>query len=141
MRSPTGETAVASNEGLFKEWSAKLPVKHDPADIDSSTVKDSIVDGNGTGSISINWKKVPGDIQFLPGVMKNGSIADVKLATADHASSVTFNISNKKDAAPITGLVTFTRADGNKAALEISIPSTGASKPDPDKLDSKEMGD
>ncbi len=133
---PTADTAVAANADLFKEWSSKLPVKQDPADIASSTVTDSISDGNGTGSIKIAWKKAPGEIQFIPGAMKTGSIADVKLVTSDNASDITFNISNKKDALPITGLVIFTMPDGSKTGLEIAIPSTV-----PPKLSPPEMGE
>jgi len=121
---PAADSAGAANEDLFKEWTAKLPVKQDADDIASSTTTGSIADGNGNGSIKIIWKKKPGDVQFIPGAMKTGDISDVKIVTADNATSITFNIKNKKDLNPITGLVTFIRADGGKMGLEVSIPST-----------------
>ena len=121
---PVADAATAANEELFKEWTAKLPVKNDADDVASSTVNDSLTDGNGNGTVKITWKKAPTDIQFIPGSMKTGGIAEIKAATADNASVITFNITNKKDTLPITGLVIFTKADGTKTGLEISIPST-----------------
>jgi hypothetical protein len=121
---PVAIAAVPANEDLFKDWSGKLPVKQDEVDIASSTTTDSLSDGNGTGSITIAWKKLPTDIQFIPGTLQTGDLSDIKVATADDATTITFNIKNTKEIAPITGLVVFTKADGTKTGLEISIPST-----------------
>jgi DsbC/DsbD-like thiol-disulfide interchange protein len=134
---PVAATSAPANDEAFKKWSALIPVKNDPDLIASSQTADSLTDGNGNASITINWKKPVTDLQFFPGVMKTGDISNVKITTADNTTKVTFDIKNKKNPAPVTGLVAYTRPDGTKSALEISIPSKGmdATSPQLPKLD------
>lgn len=122
---PVAETAAPANEDLFKAWTSKLPVNKDEADIASTSTTSSVNDGDGNATIKIVWKKEPSDVQFIPGAMKTGDASDLKCFTADATSTISFNIKHKKDVEPLTGLVTFTKSDGTKTALEISIPGTG----------------
>jgi len=118
---PVADSAKPANEDLFKEWTAKLPVENEAEYIASYKTQSSIKDGNGNASIKITWKKIPGDIQFIPGAMETGDLSDVKIAADGNDSTITFNIKNKADLTPITGLVTFTKPDGTKSALVVGI--------------------
>jgi DsbC/DsbD-like thiol-disulfide interchange protein len=122
---PVGPAATAANVELFKQWTDQLPLKDDRVDIASKAQSVSITNGDGKAELSIGWKAVPSDVQFIPGPLKSGDIEDVKVVTSDASTKVSFKIKNHSRAAdgsdPITGLLTFTSAAGVKTGVEISM--------------------
>jgi len=119
---PVGQAAAPANADLFKQWTSQLPVKNDADDIASLSHSKVLSNGAGTAAIDINWKKTPGDAQYIPGTLKNGDIASIKTVTAGNATKITFSLTGYKDDEPVTGLLVFTSAAGVKTGLEISIP-------------------
>jgi len=122
MELPVAESATPANEDLFKQWTSQLPVKKDAEDISSWSHSKALSNGTGMVTMDIGWKKAPTDVQFIPGVLKNGDINNIKAASAGASSKIRFNIANYKDDEPITGLLVFTSAAGVKTGVEISIP-------------------
>jgi len=119
---PVAETSTPANADLFKQWMDQLPVKEDAEDIASTSNSLAIGNGDGQASISVGWKKTPGDVQFIPGPLNNGDIENIKTVTTGDATKITFVIKSFKGDEPVTGLVVFTSAAGAKRGVEVSIP-------------------
>ena len=127
LQLPAGDAMETANADLFSRWTQLLPQKADSNMIDSNTVSTKLVDGSGSETISVKWKNPVSaalDVQFIPGMMKTGDIADIKISNSESSSVITFSIKNKKDPEAVSGLVTYSRADGSKGAIEIATPAT-----------------
>ncbi len=113
----------ATNEDLFRQWTADLPVKHAP-DVESITGSLTRSGETAQGSINVTWKKPPADLLFLPGPLESGDVRDVTLNTSGGLTKLTFTIKRFKGDEPVTGLLTFTSAAGVKTGVDVSIPAS-----------------
>jgi len=125
---PVTDTAIPANSDDFKDWIGKLPVTEDPTDIASVSKSLSLTNGNGQASVDIGWKKIPSDLQFFPGALKTGDVSNVQLSNTGDSTKLRFDLKSFKGDEPVTGLLTFTSAAGNKVGIEIAIPAGSPKK-------------
>lgn len=120
------DVAVPANEELFKSWGGRLPLKADPTDVASIWCGRAIYRGGCRGTVRINWKILPNEIQYLPGPLKSGDTTDVKVNTTGQSTLITFDVKNLAEGEPVSGLVTFTTPSVEQIGLDVSIPGDSA---------------
>ncbi|MDP9174130.1 MAG: hypothetical protein M3O30_09730 [Planctomycetota bacterium] len=133
---PSAEAAVSDHRALFDDWKSQVPVNAGSSDEAADAKASGEIKPTGDSdsrviSLEIHWKSaVPEDIQFIPGVLENYNVQNVKVDSTGNSTRITFN------AAPLPGknispatldvVVGYKNKDGAHRGIVTTISLPGA---------------
>jgi hypothetical protein len=117
---------ASADAELFEQWMARMPVMHDPehvADVSTATHLKQTGSGlAGSAETTIQWKTLPTDVQWFPGLSPGVIVSDIKISSGKLTTSISYHVDISSDVGNFPGMesvVVYTIPDGSRKGLAI----------------------